>query len=67
MISTPQEIEETAIAIANWIVYNNRPYTIHTGDGGKAYLAVLNEDQMRSLNTAAAVIADAERPKGEEE
>ena len=67
MISTPQEIEGTAIAIANWIVYNGRPFVIHTDDGKKVYLAVLNEDQMRSLDTIVAAMVNAEKPEVTEE
>lgn len=66
MISTPQEIEQTAMAVANWIVYNNKPFVLPTDNGGKAFLAVLNEEQMRILDMAANAIANAEKPKGEE-
>ena len=44
MISTPQEIEQSAVAIANWIIYNNRPFVIPTEDGKQVYLAVLNQE-----------------------
>ena len=65
MISSPQEIEQNAVAIANWVVYNGRPFVLPTDDGKRMYLAVLNEDQMRALNTP--VIADAKKPEPAEE
>lgn len=49
MISTPQEIEQNAVAIANWIVYNNRPFVIPTDDGKKVFLAVLSQEEMVKL------------------
>ena len=67
MISTPQEIEQTAMAVANWIVYNNKPFVLPTDNGGKAYLAVLNEEQMRVLNAAATAMANTEKPEPVEE
>ena len=45
MISNPQEIEQEAIAIANWIVYNNRPFVIPTSDGKRAVLCLMTEDE----------------------
>lgn len=50
MISTPQEIESTAMSIANWIVYNQRPFVLPTDGGQKVYLAVLTDDDMVKLN-----------------
>ena len=50
MISTPQEIEQTAMAVANWIVYNGRPFTLPTDQQGRVYLCVLTEEQMAKLN-----------------
>ena len=50
MITTPQELEQTALSIANWIVYNNRPFVLPAENNTKVYLAVLTEDQMRKLN-----------------
>ena len=52
MISTPQEIESTAMSIANWIVYNQKPFILPTDNGGKVYLVVLTEDDMTKLNGA---------------
>lgn len=45
MISNPQEIEQEAIAIANWIVYNNRPFIIPTSDGKRVVLCLMTEDE----------------------
>lgn len=50
MISNPQEIEQTAMAIANWIVYNNRPFVFPADGGKQVYLTVLSEEQMRMLS-----------------
>ena len=63
MISTPQEIEQTAMAVANWIVYNGKPFTLPTEDRGRVYLAVLTEQDMAKLQvqpTAEPVIAEEE-------
>ena len=49
MISSPQEIEQTAMAVANWIVYNNKPFVLPTDNGGKVYLAVLSEQDIERL------------------
>ena len=51
MITTPQELEQTAMSIANWIVYNNRPFVLPAENNTKVYLAVLTEEQMMRLNT----------------
>ena len=67
MISSPQEIEQNAVAIANWVVYNGRPFVLPTDDGKRMYLTVLNEDQMKFLNTTVTAMADAEAPKVTEE
>ena len=45
MISSPQEIEQTAISIANWIAYNNRPFRINTQDGNVMVLTIMPEDE----------------------
>ena len=50
MITTPQELEQTAMAVANWIVYNNRPFVLPAENNSKVYLAVLTEEQMQKLN-----------------
>lgn len=50
MISTPQEIESTAIAVANWVIYNQKPFALPTENGTRAYLTVLTEEQMQTLN-----------------
>ena len=54
MISTPQEIEQNAMAIANWIVYNQRPFVLPADNGGKVYLAVLSEEDMAKLQSQPA-------------
>lgn len=51
MISTPQEIEQNAMTVANWIAYMNRPYVFPTQDGQKVYLTVLSEEEFNRLNT----------------
>ena len=55
MISNPQEVESTAAAVANWIVYNKRPYIFPNENGSKVYLAVLTEEQMRMLDAFGSV------------
>lgn len=45
MISSPQEIEQTAISIANWIAYNNRPFRINTQDGNVMVLTIMPEEE----------------------
>ena len=62
MISTPQEIEQTAMSVANWIVYNNRPFVLPAENNTKVYLTVLSEEQMQRLNTpeVATVVSDEE-------
>ena len=66
MISTPQEIEQNAVAIANWIVYNNRPFIISTDDGRQVYLAVLNQEDYIRLQ-APQIPAVEPEPVVEEE
>lgn len=56
MISTPQEIEQTAMAVANWIVYSNRPFILPAENNTKVYLAVLTEEQMAKLNAPADIV-----------
>ena len=59
MISTPQEIEQNALAIANWIIYNGRPFVLPAENNTKVYLAVLTEQDMAKLQSQPA-IQDAE-------
>ena len=66
MISTPQEIEQNAMAIANWIIYNGKPFVLPAENNTRVYLAVLTEDQMQKLQ-ASPVIQDAEIIPPEEE
>ena len=66
MISTPQEIEQTAMAVANWIVYNNRPFIIPTEDGKQVYLAVLNQEDYIRLQVPQMPAVEPE-PVVEEE
>lgn len=49
MISSPQEIEQTAVNIANWINYNNRPFVLAQENGNTMFLVVLTEEQMMML------------------
>lgn len=60
MISTPQEIEQTAMSVANWIVYNNRPFVLPAENNTKVYLAVLTEEQMNTLNAPPTPVVEAE-------
>ena len=48
MISNPQEIEQEAIAIANWIAYNGRPFIIPTSDGTRAVLCLMSEQAYKN-------------------
>lgn len=48
MISTPQEIEQTAVSIANWVAYRG-PFVLPTDSNGKVYLCVLTEEQYAEL------------------
>ena len=65
MISTPQELEQTAMSIANWIIYNGRPFILPAENNTKVYLAVLTEEQMMRLN--APVEQPIENAPSEEE
>ena len=49
MISSPNEVEQTAISIANWINYNGRPFVLTADGDRKLYLTVLTEEQMMML------------------
>lgn len=66
MISTPQEIEQNAMAIANWIIYNGKPFVLPADNKQNVYLAVLTEEQMQKLQ-APPVVQDAEIIPPEEE
>ncbi len=60
MISNPQEIEQEAVAIANWIAYNNRPFIIPTSDGKKAVLCLMTEDEYcKAISNASKTPVEA--------
>lgn len=65
MISTPQEIEQNAVAIANWIVYNNRPFVIPTDDGKQVYLTVLNQEDYIRLQASQTPTVEPEPVEAE--
>ena len=65
MITSPQELEQTAMSIANWIVYNNRPFVLPAENNTKVYLAVLTEEQMMKLNAPNEQFVE-NRPSEEE-
>lgn len=65
MISSPNEVEQTAISIANWISYNGRPFVLTSDNGTKVYLAVLTEEQMMMLQTPAPDIRTVDLDKKE--
>ena len=48
MISNPQEIEQTAMTIANWVAYRG-PFVLPTDTKEKVYLCLLNEEQFKQL------------------
>lgn len=48
MISTPQEIEQTAMAIANWIAYRG-PFILPADNGKKVVLCLMDEAQYNAL------------------
>ena len=56
MISTPQEIEQNAIAIANWIAYNDRPFVIQTSDGGKLALCLVPVEVYEQMKAVSASV-----------
>lgn len=53
------------MAVANWIVYNNRPFVLPADNGSKVYLAVLSEDDMSKLG-AQPVSEPVIEPEAEE-
>lgn len=66
MISTPQEIEQNAMAIANWIVYNNRPFVLPAEGGKSVYLCVLSEQDMEKLQAQPVTVSQDEGPSVEQ-
>ena len=69
MISSPQEIEQTAASIANWILYNNRPFRINTQDGNVMVLAIMPEEeynQHMGIITSKPYIEPTEEEKVEQ-
>lgn len=66
MISSPQEIEQTAISIANWIAYNNRPFRINTQDGNVMVLTIMPEDEYNQRMGIATSRPHIEEQKEEE-
>lgn len=67
MISSPQEIEQTAVSIANWIVYNNRPFYINAQDGTRMVMSVMPENQYNLCMGIATSIPKTENQEKEEE
>ena len=65
MISSPNEVEQTAISIANWINYNNRPFVLTADNGTKVYLTVLTEEQMAMLQAPMPDIKTVDLDKKE--
>ena len=61
MISSPNEIEQTAVSIANWINYNGRPFVLGQENGGKMYLVVLTEEQMMMLQNPQVEQVDLDK------
>lgn len=59
MITSPQELEQIAVRMAEWIMYNNRPFCLPADNGTKVYLTVLTEEQMAKLNAPAGGTAEA--------
>ena len=51
MISSPQEIEQTAMNIANWIIYNGKPFSLPADNGKHVLLAVITEEQFMMINS----------------
>ena len=66
MISSPQEIEQVAVQIANWIVYNNRPFYINTQDGSRMVLTIMPEDEYNQRMGIATSRPHIEDEKAEE-
>lgn len=66
MISSPQEIEQVAVQIANWIAYNNRPFRINTQDGNVMVLTIMPEDEYNQRMGIATSRPHVEEQKEEE-
>ena len=66
MISSPQEIEQVAVQIASWIVYNNRPFRINTQDGNVMVLTIMPEDEYNQRMGIATSRPHIEEQKEEE-
>ena len=66
MISSPQEIEQVAVQIANWIAYNNRPFRINTQDGNVMVLTIMPEDEYNQRMGIATSRPHIEEEKTEE-
>lgn len=66
MISSPQEIEQVAVQIANWIAYNNRPFYINTQDGTRMVLTLMTEDEYNQRMGIATSRPHTEEQKEEE-
>jgi len=67
MISNPQEIEQEAIAIANWIAYNGRPFIIPTSDGTRAVLCLMSEQAYRdAIEPKETAPADTTAPASDD-
>ena len=66
MISSPQEIEQVAVQIANWIAYNNRPFYINTQDGTRMVLTLMREDEYNQRMGIATSRPRIEEQKEEE-
>lgn len=66
MISSPQEIEQVAVQIANWIAYNNRPFIINTQDGTRMVLTLMTEDEYNQRMGIATSRPHIEEQKEEE-
>lgn len=66
MISSPQEIEQVAVQIANWIAYNNRPFIINTQDVSRMVLTIMPEDEYNQRMGIATSRPHIEEQKEEE-
>ena len=66
MISSPQEVEQVAVQIANWIAYNNRPFYINTQDGTRLVLTIMSEEEYNQRMGIATSRPHIEEQKEEE-
>lgn len=66
MISSPQEVEQVAVQIANWIAYNNRPFYINTQDRTRVVLTIMPEDEYNQRMGIATSRPHTEEQKEEE-